>query len=494
MADNPLRRLAGRGAMWQVLAGGWQALVRLGASTILARTLAPADFGLFGMALLIVELVDYLGSLGMTAGVIAKKEVSDKELSTCFWTMAGIRLLLFCIAFAAAPFAAVFMNEPRVEAVVRVVSCTFLISILSITSNAILSRKMQFGKISIIDAVAILLESLLAVYLAKTTSLGYWALVYPMLVANLFSKLSLFIVAGWLPKFIFDKESFKFQFRFGIHGLGFNIANYLHQNLDYFMVGRLLGTTALGLYEYAYRIPHIVLDRLARPVGAVVFPALSRVQDDDDALIRGYVETVRYVTVVAFPLLGGLIAIAEPLVHILWGKQWHSIVIPLQILSLCAALRCCVQPIGAVFLCKHRPDIPFKQSVISCIATAILVFVGISFYDVNGVALGMLFSTVSYIYALRIAFKITKNPLKLLYYTIFPSFLSATVSSAFAYMSYCLLHKNNSIETLISSIVVGCIFYLGSYYIFFKKDFLKIYNFFRFALLCSNKNENCQKK
>ena len=98
-----LTQSAGRGALWQLLGGSWQAVVRLGASTVLARALAPEDFGLVGMALIVRELVETIGALGMGAGVIAKKEANEDDLCTCFWTMGGVRLLLFVIIFSIAP-------------------------------------------------------------------------------------------------------------------------------------------------------------------------------------------------------------------------------------------------------------------------------------------------------------------------------------------------------------------------------------------------------
>lgn len=487
MSDNSLRRSAGRGAMWQVLSGGWQALVRLGASTILARTLVPGDFGLFGMALLVIELVDYLGGLGMTGGVIAKKDIGDKELNTCFWTMAGVRFLLFCIAFFSAPLAAIFMKEPRVEGVIKVVSCTFLISIFGLIGNTILIKNLQFGKISIINAIAIIFESSLAVYLAKTTTLGYWSLVYPMLVSSFFINLSIFFVSKWIPKFIFNLESFKFQFKFGINGLGFNISNYLHQNLDYLIIGRVMGATSLGLYEYAYRIPHIILDRLARPVGGVVFPALAKVQDNDNVLIHGYVETVRYVTIIAFPALGGLAAIAEPFVLILWGEKWRSIVLPMQILCLCAALRCCVQPLGAVFLCKHRPDLLFKQSLLACLATAIMVGLGAKLFGVVGVAVGMLFSTFSYYYVVISAFRLTNSSPILLLKALLPALITTGISSGIVVLcNYLFVDYMYLFIVLILSIFIGILSYVSGFYLIFRKDFIDVFSTIRKIILSAH--------
>jgi len=390
--NTSLTQSAGRAALWQILGGGWQTLVRLGASVFLARALKPSDFGLFGMAILFQEFLLHIGAMGMATGIIIKKDVTKEDLNTCFWTLAGVRLCLFLIGFFGAPIAGLFLKEPRVVPVIRVIAFCFIIQILGMIPNTLLMKELRFKSLNIISAIAVFLESSLAVFLALKFNLAYWALVIALVVSTIFVNLTVFACVIWLPKFKFNKDSFRYLFRFGIHGLGFSVASYLRQNLDYLLVGRLLGAYQLGLYEFAYRIPHLVFDRISRPVGSVVFPVLSKVQNDNERIFAGYVKAVKFVALVAYPMLFGLAAVADILVSVLWGKQWLSIIKPLQILCLCAALRCLFQPMGSIFYCKNRPDLQSKIGFITLIFTAIFVGVLGYFYGLIGVSIGMLLS------------------------------------------------------------------------------------------------------
>lgn len=413
---DDLTRFAGRGALWQILGGGWQTMVRLGASTVLARALAPEDFGLFGMAILARELIAHIGALGMGTGIIAKKDVNEDDLCTCFWTMAGVQFVLFIATFAIAPLAATFFDNPKVTWVLRAISFTFLLSILSVVSLTLLRKQLWFGYLVVIRGLSTLVESGIAVTLVLLTDLRYWALVCAMMISAFFLHIAIFICAKWYPRFKFSKESFRYLFRYGINNLGFSIVNYFHQNIDYIFVARLLGTASLGFYEFAYRIPHLIQDRFARPVGSVAFPALSKVQDNDERLIAGYVKAVRYIAFGAFPTLGGLAVLADHTVTVLWGEKWLSVVTPLKILCLCAAIRCIMQPLVSIFLCKNRPDIPFKFGLIQLVFTFSAVGILGYLYGLNGVAAGMLTSTLPSLYIILLAFKMTESsPVKLFF-------------------------------------------------------------------------------
>jgi len=359
-----LARKAGRGALWQVAGGGWITIVRLGASVFLARALTPADYGVFGIAVLMRELIEHLGNVGgLSAGLIARKDTSDEDICTCFWLMAALRVLFFLVAFLCAPLGGWFFSDPRVIDVTRVISVTILFSIFGGISQTLLRKELRFREINIARGIFALLESSLAVTLALNTNWGYWVLVVAGISNALCTQLAFFFLAKWWPKFKFNSESFRFLFRYGINGLGAGMTNYLRQNLDYLLVGRLLGAAALGIYEFAYRVPHLVLLRIGQPVGGVLYPVLAQIQDDNSQLVRGYVKTVQYICLVTFPLLFGLAAVADIAVPVLWGEQWLSAITPLRILCLCAALRMIPLPVSSIFNSKNRPDLQFKTSL-----------------------------------------------------------------------------------------------------------------------------------
>ena len=455
MTDKQLARRAGRGVLWQMGGGVWLTVIRLGASTILARALQPTDFGLFGMALLARELIVVAGNIGMSTGLIAKKEVTEEDLSTAFWTMAAARVLMFFAAFAFAPLAALFFRDPRVTDVLRVVSVTFLLAPLSDVGRAILRNELRFKALVLLQAVGAIVESVAAVVLAVTTTWGYWCLVAGMMAGSLIVNVGVVVVSRWRPKFVWNHESFEYLFRFGVHGLGFGVFNYINQNIDYLLVGRILGASSLGLYEFAYRIPHLVLDRIARPVGAVVFPALSKLQGDDERLIAAYVKAVTLTSLVAFPALVGLAAVADVAVHVLWGNRWVTIVTPLRILAISAAFRTVVQPVGAIFYCKDRPDLPFKFTVLMTGFTFIVVAILGAMYGVVGVACGMTLSLAPSYYVLRSAFGLAGTGLSRLATALSPVVVSSAIMGIAVYSTVASLLSIGLPEVLVLVIAVA---------------------------------------
>jgi len=477
--SESLTKVAGHAASWQIFGGIWTTIVRIGASVFLARLLTPEDFGVFGMSLLAYELISAVAAMGMGAGIIARKNVSDIDLCTCFWSMAAVRFFMFCGCFFGAPLAGAFFDNHLLVDVIRVISFTFLISILEVVSAALLTKELKFKTINMIQGITVLIESVFAVLLASFTDLGYWSLVYAMLINSTITSVSLFVLAGWRPKFKFSKESFKYLFNFGANSLGFSFMNYLSNNLDYLLVGKTLGARALGLYEFAYRIPHIIQLRLVQPIGSTLFPTLSKVQDDNEKLLNGYLKTVQFLCLIAFPMLGGLATLADNLVLLLWGEQWVEIIVPLQILCLCAALRVVPQSVGAILFCKKRPDIPFKLSFVSLIWTAICVGIFGVMFGITGVAWGMVLSTIPQYFSIYFAFRLIDKKTFIVLVALKPVVWStlAMLVVVFTAKSLLLSFALHDAVILLSCIVAGVIVYtlcLFTFFTEFSKDKLDI--------------------
>lgn len=467
-----LARQAGRGAFWQLAGGGWITIVRLGASVFLARALTPADYGVFGMAILIRELIEHLGNVGgLSSGLIARKDISEEDVSTCFWLMVTLRILFFLVAISCAPIGGWFFDDPRITDVARVISLTILFSIFGGIANTLLRKKLRFKELNIVNGIFGSLESILAVILALNTDWGYWVLVIAGLFNAFFTQFTYFLLAGWWPTFKFSRASFHYLFRYGINGLGAGMNNYFRQNLDYLLVGRILGTASLGVYEFAYRVPHLVLERIASPIGVVLYPALSQIQEDNGQLVRSYIKTLKYVCLVTFPMLFVLAAIADIAVLVLWGEQWFSAITPLRILCFCAALRMVPQYLGAIFCSKNRPDLQFKFSLFGLIWTAIVVGILGSLFGLIGVAVGMVFSVIVEYIGLIVAFKLIEGKLKDLIAALLPILVCSVIcglgSLAISHASQAANLSN--IFTLFISIFGGGGAYIMFFYIFCPK-------------------------
>lgn len=425
MDTTDLKRRAGRGALWNLAGSGVQVTVRLGASTILARTLYPEAFGIVGMAMLVQNLIQQFGNLGMATGLIAKKDITDDDLSTAFWTTLCVRTGMFLVAFFASPWCAVLFDTRELTWVLRVTSIGFLISAVSSTSATLLKKRLQFGASTIIATISTVVGSGLGVYFAVWLKLDYWSLVLATLLGSTGGSVLTILYVGWWPKFRFNRESFKFLFNYGINGLGQTIGNYFHQNIDYLVVGKMLGPATLGLYEFAYRLPHLAQTHVGKTVGSVLFPTLSQVQSDPKQVMAGYVKTAQYISLVTFPALFGLAALAHPTVLILWGERWLPIVVPMQILCFAAVSRSVGSPIGVVYLCIGRPDIPTKFTWMRLVVTVPAVAVFGYMYGLLGVAIGMAVSVVPVVVIICIAARLTDTSPRRVLMALAPAFVAS---------------------------------------------------------------------
>jgi PST family polysaccharide transporter len=432
--STALTRSAGRGAVWNLSSGALQTVIRLGTSTILARALTQADFGIVEMAVIARELIIRMGSIGIGYGIIAKPDADQLDLSTAFWANVFVQSLLLVIAMASAPLVAAYFKEPQLVNVFRVICLTFLFTGLSGVSASLIQKRLQFGITVLIQTGGSAVEAAgaIAMSLSFPREQRYWALVLAGIGSALLMRLATIACARWLPSFRFSWQRFRYLFRFGINNLLTQLVGYLQQYADSLLVGRLLGAFSLGLYSFASRIPNLLFDRAAQPLAGVIFPTLAKVSYSDERLAAGYVKSARYIALMVFPLLAGLAAVAHPAVAVMWGDKWLSIVPALQVLCLVAAARSVLTPAASVFLCKERPDVPFKVGLATMFTALTSVAVLGWLWGILGVALGMVVSLAPAIWNIRTAFKLLRCPLRVLMLALVPALAASAACGAVA--------------------------------------------------------------
>jgi len=430
--SESLVRSAGRGALYQLLGGGAQSIINLGATAVLARLLSTEDFGIMGMAALARGLIARAGTLETGGAVIAKRDLNQDDLSTAFWMRAGVLGVLCVVTLVSAPLIAEFFHTPQLTWVMRAVAAIFVFTAASSVPGALLRRNLRFGVVKIIQVGGFALQYGGTILLVVLFDLRYWALVLGLLISSLCTCIATVVCARWRPSLRFSRESFRFIFPYAINGMGASLVSYLHTNIDHLLVGRILGAASMGLYSLATRIPRMVIVRVAGPVGAVLFPTLAKAQETDERLAAGYTKICRYIALIVFPLLGGLAAVAKPAVAVWLSAKWLPAVVPLQIVCIRTALVSIFRPLGSLFLCKNRPDVPFKFSLCTLAFTfAAVAMLGYAF-GLVGVAWGMLVSLAPHFVLLWYAFRMLGVPLRRFFRAMAPPTISATVSSASA--------------------------------------------------------------
>lgn len=419
-----------------MLAGGWEAAIRLAASAILARLLAPDSFGLVAMSMLVCTLFGQFATLSSTMGLVAKTEVTEEDLCTAFWLGAGVYGCLFAVILAIAPGLALLLSDERLASAIRVASIMLLCKGVSSVHLALLQKRLMFGRITCISGVAVVFEMVLAISLVTMTGMTHWALIWSMVASNVLVSIAYLMAAGWQPRFMASRTSFRYLLPYGLNGLGVNGCLYVAQNIDRFLIGKLMGVDALGLYSFSYRLPDLVLNRLAVPAGGTLLPALSSLRGDGARIVAGYAKAARYTALLTFPMFAGMTVLAEPIVLVLWGQDWLPCVPALQVLCLPAMVSSIGSSSGAVFMCIDRPDILSRVGAARLIATAILVTVCGYLWGILGVAAGMGASTLlSYATTLFYIRRTTRQSPLFVFESVWPAAACSAICAGGAYIA-----------------------------------------------------------
>ncbi len=350
-----LRRSAISGVKWSSISDFGRRALSLLTTIILARLLAPADFGLVAMAAVVLGFIELFKDLGTATAVIQRKDTTQALLASVFWLNAAFGLAAAMVLYLLAPLLGVFYREPQVVPLLQVLSLSFLLSGLSVLQQSLLERSLEFEKLARVEIGTALFAALVGIT-AALYGHGAWSLVYQMLAGNLLATLLLWSASRWRPSWQFDWEQIRSVMGFSLNLTGFSIFNYFARNADKFLIGRFLGSQDLGYYDLAYRLMQYPLQGISAVIGRVMFPLYSRMQDDDRQFGRIYLKVASAIALISFPIMLGLTALAGPFVLTLFGPAWTPVIPLLLILAPLGALQSIGTTAGTIYEAKGRTD------------------------------------------------------------------------------------------------------------------------------------------
>ncbi|GLI35897.1 MOP flippase family protein [Desulforhabdus amnigena] len=350
------------GAAWNIGAQVSSQVISLVSMMFLVRWLSPDDFGLIAMCVVLKGLAFVFANLGLSAAIIQKKEIDALYLSTAFWASLGAGIAVTVTVAALGPAMAWFFQRSELSGIVAVSSLTFAFGGLTTTHHALLERRMAFRSLSFIDLFVQLGASLVGIA-AAAQGYGYWSLVGREISASLLSLPFLWGVARWVPRFRFCRRRFKDLFSFSMYVLGSNLVNFFNRNGDNLIIGKFLGASALGIYDFAYNLMLKPLQYISFTVGRSLFPALSQIQTDKAQVRDIYLKSIKVISLITFPMMGGMWTISPNVIPLVFGEKWLSAVPVFQILCLVGALQSVGTTVGTVLLSQDRSDLAFKMTI-----------------------------------------------------------------------------------------------------------------------------------
>lgn len=371
-------------ALERILSQGIQLLLML----ILARLLGPKAFGLIGMLAIFIAIGQVFIDSGFSSALIRKTDRTNIDYSTAFYFNIIVAICFYTLLFFSAGYIANFYQQPELVLLTKVIGLTLIANSFSVVPRTILTVSMNFKAQAKASICSVILGGVVALFLAWK-GYGVWALVAQTLFASVLSALFLNVITRWVPALCFSKKSFDYLFGFGGKLLLSGLLDTAYNNVYQLIIGKKFNAEHVGQFTQANQISSIPAMTMTNIIQRVTYPMFSHMQEDSHKMDEYYLLTMKVAALFIFPLMTGIAILAQPLLQVVLGSQWHEAAGLVTILALAYML----YPIHAINLnvlqVKGRSDLFLKLEIIKKIIGISIVAVTMN-YSIYMMCFGLL--------------------------------------------------------------------------------------------------------
>ncbi|WP_053060006.1 lipopolysaccharide biosynthesis protein [Burkholderia pyrrocinia] len=351
-------------------------LVQLLVTGTLARLLNPKDFGMIAVLSVLVTFFSFLSEMGLGPAIVQFQQLRREQLATLQWLTVLVGSALAAIFMLGGPFLAAFYREPRYTGISLYLGATIALSCWGIVPLALLRKAQRFRAIVVIEVAAALLSGTVAIWSAwsgggvialavKSTSYAAFMLVFSLFACR------------FNPLIRPDFRGLSTILAYSGYQFVFNLINYFTRNLDKLMIGRIMGSHALGLYDMSYRLMLMPIANLTQVVSPALQPIYAAQQQQKDAIFSSYRDVVRVLTIVGGYAGIGCFVCAPEIIHLAYGSKWGSAVPIFAVLSLSIVVQVVLSSIGAIYQAIGRTDLLSLSGALSAVTSIAAMALGI---------------------------------------------------------------------------------------------------------------------
>lgn len=388
-----LKQKAQTGIRWATAANASAALLSVLQISVLTRFLSPSDFGLMALITVIAGFIGSFADLGVSSAIIHKQNISRQQLSSLYWVDVLMGVLLCALMIFASPFVADFYHQPILLNLMILLSFPFIINSFCKQFATLLFKDLQYKKIAIVRII-----SAFALFLATVgfayNGYGVYSLVYGALISAFVNSTQLMFLGfkQYRPSCTFAFKQIKYFLNFGAYKMSADIISNLLQQLDTLLIGKLLGTEALGIYTISKNLVKkiaMIFSSIMHPT----FPLMAKLQEETERLKSFYLKIINYRASIEFSIYALLIVMAPEVVLILFGDDWEKTIEIIQILAIFTAIATTTAPTAILIMAKGEMKLLLYWSVGMFFYTLLSLYF-YSHWGLLGMAWGLVINAV----------------------------------------------------------------------------------------------------
>jgi polysaccharide transporter, PST family len=360
---------------------------------IVARILAPEDYGIIAMVSPVMGFLLLFQNLGLSHAAVQARTLSSEQSTALFWVNMTASAIIASILLLLAPVVSWFYGEPRAAYITAASAANVLVSGSTIQHLALFNRELRFRILSRVD-IGASVTTFVATVVAALVLRSYWALWLGSFLGFVLNAVLVWKHSAWRPSLQVSFAGSRNLIRFGASITGFNLLNFLSRNVDNVLIGRVWGTTALGLYDRSYRLMMFPLQNINAPLSRVMLPILSRLRDDEERFRRSYLMALRGILILSTPAIAVAGATSDRLIPFLLGDQWSNAAPIFLWLSLAALFQPLSNTTGWLYISTGRGRALMRWGAASTSVTIVAFVVGVNWGPV-GVAAAYFISSAA---------------------------------------------------------------------------------------------------
>lgn len=470
--DSPpgIGRQMAKGAAWMVFMQVTIRIIGLVSMVILARLLVPEDFGLIALAMMVYGLLEVFGQFGFDVVLIQNQQADRRHYDTA-WTLTVIRnTVIAALLLVSAPLAASFFNEPRLQAILYWLAAAAFIEGFANIGVVNFRKDLEFHKDFVFMVGTKLGAFAVSIPLAFVWR-SYWALVAGIVAAALIRVVLGYFMNDYRPRpnLAACREIMNFSKWLVLN----NLAQFIFTRADTFIIGKIAGTPALGIFSIASEISNLPNSELLAPIRRALFPGYAKLRSQPAVLREDFLHTLATIVAIAIPMAAGIGLIADPMVRVTLGDKWIDAIPIVHILAIYAVLNVCSANIWPMYLALGKPELFARVMGISAIIVVPLLFVGTSLFGIFGAAWAL---TAAVFFQVTINIRLSSRLLNISFLTIlratWRSFVAAfTMASSVVGLQYYwppTYAFGENFLLLIVCVISGAMVYIYSHWVFWR--------------------------
>ncbi len=390
-SDLSLSGKTARGTGWLFALRNADRLFKIIKVIVLARILSPEDFGVFGAALLVMDIISNLSRTGYSQALIQKKEDVRPYLDTA-WTVMIIRAVLISAAifFLSGP-ASLLFGVPEAGIILKVIGFSLIIKSFGNIAAIYFQKDLEFHKFFKYQFIGTCVDFLTAISAAFVLR-SVWALVLGLLAGSLVRSVMSYVIEPYRPRFRLEKMQAKELFAFGKWISGSSLLIFFITQGDDILVGSLLGAAMLGFYQMAYRISNTPTADTVSVISQISLPLFSKIQDDPEKLKRTYLKILQIVSFLSFPAAAFLIVLAPGFTKLFLGEQWMPMVPAMRVIAFSGSVSSVINTSTPLFRAVGKPGVETRWQAARLLMILILIYPLTIRYGILGTALAVAIS------------------------------------------------------------------------------------------------------